>query len=241
MKFLPTSTSQISRQMSKPLRHELKFRIDPLQYGKLLGLCHRLLTPDPHATAGIYKVKSLYYDTPGHRDYDGTIRNQFARYKMRLRTYGAGGDYKLEQKFKKGSLSGKRVVFLNEEQAHAVACGDYLGLSSMPEDGPLLYSILQSELYRPVLVVQYHRDAFLMDVDNFRLTLDSQISYGLPAAFFDPSYPLVRSGSPIVLEIKYDDYLPAWLMAELKKCGVQLSTNSKYCQGMRSIYGLTSV
>lgn len=224
------------------MRHEMKFRIDLLQYEKLNGMCRRLLQTDPHAEKGVYQVKSLYFDTPARKDYHDTMAGAYARHKIRLRTYGGAHPiYRLEQKYKRGSLSAKRSVILSEEQAVQVSKGDYTCLAGLGEDGNILYHWMTTQGYQPMLTVWYLRDAFYMDTENFRLTLDSQVSYGMPQAFWEKNaLPLVYPGGRHVLEIKYDSFMPMWIMREVKKSGVQLETNSKYCQGMQYMYGMQS-
>ena len=199
-----------------------------------------MMNKDVNGTDGCYVVKSLYFDTPSNRDYNDTLKNAFSRHKMRLRTYNDDNSvFHLEQKFKQGGMSTKTTVSLSREEARAVANGDYTSLLGHGEKGAKLFSIMSGDLYLPKLYVKYDRVAYNLDIDNLRVTLDSRIEYGMPRSFItQDKNTLMSSSAKIVLEIKYDTYVPAWLMASMKRCGIVLSTNSKFCQGMRTVYGI---
>ncbi len=221
------------------MRHELKFKVNMLQYEQIKAQCYRMLHVDPNGKDGVYTVRSLYFDTLSNRDYYNTISNAYSRHKMRLRTYGTDNKvFNLEKKYKEGSLSNKKIVLLSPEQAAAVAGGDYSVLQEADVKNDVCMDMI-NDLYIPKLVVQYKRTAFYLDIDNFRLTLDSDISYGLPDAFIsEDKHLIVPSSLPAVLEVKYDSVLPAWLISSFARYGISLETNSKYCQGMRTMYGI---
>lgn len=228
-----------AQPVQQALRHELKYQITPQQYKQLRALGRSRLQMDPYTTDGIYLVRSLYFDTRQHKDYQDTMDSAFARHKMRLRTYGNDQTlFRLEQKFKKGGLSGKRSVLLSPAQAVQVANGNYTCLQDMAGYGPKLYKILMRDCYTPALTVNYWRDVFFLPENNFRMTLDWDVCYGGPQCFLHPeTAQLIQGNSPIVLEVKFNTAPPTWLNGELEKIGVQLSKNSKYCRGMQKLYG----
>lgn len=237
MQDVPTQNSE--QPMQEALRQELKYQINPQQYEQLRALGRSRMQIDPYTTDGIYLVRSLYFDTRQHKDYQDTMGGAFARHKIRLRTYGLEEKmFRLEQKFKKGGLSGKRSVLLSPAQAVGVANGEYSCLKELPGHGPKLHKILMRDCYTPALTVNYWRDVFFLPEGNFRMTLDWNVSYGKPECFLSPKTAKMTPGeSPTVLEVKFNTEPPAWLYAELAKIGVQLSKNSKYCRGMQKIYG----
>ena len=220
------------------MRKELKFKINPLQSQQIKLLCNRMINTDPNGENGEYTVSSLYFDTVLNRDYNDTLLNKQIRHKIRLRTYGNTGFYRLEQKYKHGNESSKRTVVLDGEEAVRLVNGDYELLLDKGKDGRYLYSILKTDLYIPKLVVTYDRSAYYLNIDNFRLTVDENIRYDAPETFFavDKASKVFMNKS--VMEIKYDTQVPAWMLSAFKRYGVKLSTNSKYCEGMRAFYGL---
>lgn len=224
--------------MSQRLRHEEKYPVTPEQYRQLRELGQKTLLQDPHTTDGIYQVRSLYFDTRQGKDYQATMDGALSRHKMRLRTYGTDAQfYRLEEKYKKYGLSGKRDSLLTSAQAHAVANGSCADLAQIAPYGPRLAKILQRDSYRPALTVNYWRDAFYLPEDDFRLTLDWDIAYGAPEAFWQLEQPLAPDPkSPIVLEVKYLTAPPTWLTKKLEEIGVELGQNSKYCRGIQKLY-----
>lgn len=224
--------------MSQMLRHEEKYPVTSEQYRQLRELGRRTLLCDPHTTDGIYLVRSLYFDTWKGKDYHAAMHGDLARHKMRLRTYDTDeAFYRLEEKYKKNGLSGKRDSLLTPAQAHEVAEGNYTHLEQTVPYGSRLAKILQRDDYRPALTVNYWRDVFYLPEDDFRLTLDWDIAYGAPESFWHPEQTLTPDpDSPIVLEVKYRTAPPAWLTKNLEEIGVVLGQNSKYCRGIQTIY-----
>lgn len=224
--------------MSQMLRHEEKYPVTPKQYDQLREMGRRTLLCDPHTTDGIYLVRSLYFDTWKGKDYQAAMNGDLARHKMRLRTYGmAETFFRLEEKYKKNGLSGKRDSVLTPEQAQEVAKGNNAFLEQISPYGPRLAKILQRDAYRPALTVNYWRDVFYLPEDDFRLTLDWNIAYGAPEAFWHPEQTLTPDPDrPIVLEVKYLTAPPAWLTKQLEEIGVVLGQNSKYCRGIQTVF-----
>ena len=65
--------------------------------------------------------------------------------------------------------------------------------------------------FRAKTVVDYTREAFVFDAGNVRVTFDSNIRTGLSSTdFLNPDCPTVPvSGNPIIMEVKWDGYLPS--------------------------------
>ena len=105
-------------------RHEYKFQISPQDRQLLLSRLRPLGLEDPHASAGEYRVYSLYFDdlqdTALRQKLDG-VEN---RDKFRLRYYNGDLSFlRLEKKSKRGNLCQKRSASLPLDQAKAVLAG----------------------------------------------------------------------------------------------------------------------
>ena len=124
------------------LRHERKHQISLPEDLVLAGRLRKLFVHDPYAGAdGVYRVTSLYFDTP----YDAALREKLdgvdRREKFRLRYYGTDTSFlRLEKKIKAGGLCGKRSARLTPEEAGRLLAGEYDFL--LKKEEPLL-----TELY----------------------------------------------------------------------------------------------
>jgi hypothetical protein len=74
-----------------------------------------------------------------------------------------------------------------------------------------LYSKMRYDLLKPKTIVDYIREAYVYQAGNVRITIDNHINTGLFSKdFFNfnlPTVPMLKDGQ-IVLEVKYDEFLP---------------------------------
>jgi hypothetical protein len=197
------------------LRRELKSRIDPLQHAILRKKLAIVLKRDSHAGPdGTYRIRNLYFD-----DFHNTALNEktsgvMNRKKYRLRIYNCSDAIiKFECKRKRNQFILKESAFLQRDEAEKIICGDvgFLGDSS---NGLLktFYLECRSDLMRPVVIVDYYREAFIYPVGNIRVTFDTQLRTGLGsvARFFDPQAPTIAADSEPgdILEVKFNGILP---------------------------------
>ena len=226
-----TATTEVTKPVR--LRHELKHQISPQEDLVLAGRLRRLFPHDAHAGAdGSYRVTSLYFDTP----YDAALREKLdgvdRREKFRLRYYGTTPSWlKLEKKFKRSGLCGKRTARLSRGEAERLLEGDWGFLLERGE--PLLaelYSKLMGTGLRPRTVVCYDREAFSYPPGNVRVTLDRNIRTGLSTLeFFQPErFALRPLDGSTVLEVKYDAFLPDLVRLAVQVPGRQAAACSKY-------------
>ena len=81
----------------------------------------------------------------------------------------------------------------------------------------------------------YRREAFTYAPGNVRLTIDSHIaSSPNPRALLDPSIPLIPiDPGRVLLEVKFDAFLPDIVRAAIETPGAVRSAYSKYALGRR--------
>ena len=215
------------------LRHEVKHQISPQEDLVLSSRLQKLFPRDGHAgPEGVYRVTSLYFDTP----YDAALREKLdgvdRREKFRLRYYGESPAWlKLEKKYKVNGLCGKRSARLSTEEAEGLLAGDWGFLLERGE--PLLrelYSKLLGTGLRPRTVVCYDREAFTYAPGNVRVTLDRNIRTGLNWQNFSrpERFPLKPLEGLTVLEIKYDDFLPELVRMAVQTPGRRADACSKF-------------
>ena len=214
------------------LRHEIKSCVSPAEDRALSQRLARLFGRDPHAgPSGIYRVSSLYFDTPGDRalreKLDGTDRRE----KFRLRYYGEDtGFVRLEKKIKASGLCGKRSARLTAGQVQQLLAGD-TGFLLESGDSLLieLYSKMKGELLRPRTIVTYEREAFIYPPGNVRVTLDRNLRTGLRSTeFLDLENRTVAAAQDTILEVKYDAFLPDIVRMAVQTPDRRTGAYSKY-------------
>lgn len=220
---------------SMSFRTEKKYCLNPVQHLSLKKKCSSLMERDRFCgDDGSYTVRSLYFETPCYDSFFDKELGAVNRAKIRLRTYIVNsrrtGVFNLEEKRKNGSLSGKISCALSAEQADSIASGDYSPLLEKGADGIYLYAKLKANLYRPLTIVEYKRFPFSFKLDNLRITFDCDVRHSA-FSFEDwarPAlYPLSANGD-VVMEVKYNKFLPGWLKSSLRGAGIVPEAISKY-------------
>ena len=213
-------------------RHEWKHEIS---YGDMLVLRRRLsaiMKTDTHAVNGKYLIRSLYFDNASDKALREKIDGVNVREKFRIRYYNKDTSLiHLEKKSKINGLCLKESTTLSAEQAQAIANGDYVwmadsGVNLIQE----LYSKMMGQGLRPKTIVDYMREPFVFAPGNGRVTIDYDIRTGLGCTdFLNPECVTVPAGdAPIILEVKWDDYLPDIIRDIVQLPGCRVGAFSKY-------------
>lgn len=213
-------------------RHEWKHEIS---YADLITVRQRLSAvarPDGHTADGKYLVRSLYFDTPTDRALRDKLDGVNRREKFRIRCYDLSPDpIRLEKKIKVNGLCAKVSADLSAEQTRAILSGNTARLTDSPH--PLLRELgvkMTLTGLRPRTIVDYTREAFVYPAGNVRVTLDYDIRTGLTSTdLLDPACTTVPAGGPtIILEVKWDEFLPDVIRAAVQLHGRRATAFSKY-------------
>lgn len=213
-------------------RHEWKHEIS---YGDMLVLRQRLRTvmkPDPHAIDGKYFIRSLYFDNAADKALREKLDGVNCREKFRIRCYNHDpGLIRLEKKIKRNGLGCKETANLTADETQSIIDGDWTWMKDA--DRPLvqeLYSKMRAEGLRPKTIVDYWREPFVFYAGNVRVTLDYQIRTGLRCTdFLNPHCVTIPAGdAPIILEVKWDEFLPSVIRDIVQLEGRHTSAFSKY-------------
>lgn len=221
-------------------RHEIKYYINSLQAAELGLILGKSMHRDSNAgETGAYWIRSLYFDTIGNKDYYEKIIGHDIRKKIRLRIYSLDAQgVKLEIKNKNSSYTLKETVSISRGDAVELVSGNSAPLLSYNEKTAIrAYAYMHQSLYRPNVLIDYNREAYLYPFQNIRVTIDKNLyaSYN-PKGLFSHDLPMlpVFSDDVCILEVKYDKMIPAFLQRLLSSLEAQKSQISKYCIG-RSI------
>ena len=215
-------------------RHELKH---VLNFTDLLVLRSRLqavMENDPHAPNGKYHIRSLYFDNPDDKALREKVNGVNMREKFRIRFYNLDPSViHLEKKSKRNGLGTKYTANLSADETRRILDGD---LDWMLTSGrPLvreLYCKMRYQGLRPKTIVDYTREPFIFRPGNVRVTLDYDIRTGLGCTdFLDPDAVTIPAGdAPILLEVKWDEFLPSIIRDAVSLPDRREGSFSKYAQ-----------
>ena len=215
-------------------RHEWKHEIN---YADMLTLRTRLsavMKCDEHTIGGAYQIRSLYFDNLSDKALREKVDGVNARDKFRIRYYN--GDTKfivLEKKRKLNGLCAKESCRLTKAEAQKIVDGDVGWMRS--SERPLcaeLYSKMITQGLRPKTIVDYNRYPFVFAPGNVRVTIDTNIRTGaFRTDFLNPETLTLPAGeAPIILEVKWDEYLPDIIKDAVSIPGRFVTAFSKYEQ-----------
>ncbi|MBR5947139.1 MAG: polyphosphate polymerase domain-containing protein [Clostridia bacterium] len=215
-------------------RHEWKHEINYADKLTMLARLSAVMKRDRHAINGAYRIRSLYFDSQGDRALLEKIDGVNEREKFRIRFYNGDTSYiVLEKKSKLNGLCSKLSCRISADEAQRIVDGD---LAWMPSaDRALLvelYSKMNSQGLRPKTIVDYMRDPFVFAPGNVRVTIDYDIRTGMfRTDFLNPETLTLPAGdSPIILEVKWDEFLPDIIRDAVGLESRRVSAFSKYQQ-----------
>ena len=214
-------------------RNEVKHIITPADKAALCARLRVVAKPDPHAgPTGQYAIRSLYFDTPADKALREKLSGISHREKFRIRYYnGDLSHIRLEKKEKTGGLGRKLSAPLTAEEAQRIVVGDTLWMAASGR--PLLielYSKMKSQCLRPKTIVDYTRTPFVYAPGNVRVTIDENLRTSLTCNdFLNPDCLTIPAAhSPIILEVKWDEYLPTSIKHAIQLDARQSTAFSKY-------------
>lgn len=220
-------------------RNELKYYISNIEYFNLVGKLEQILKADGYSTPREgYFIRSLYFDS--HDDeclYEKQSGDMF-RAKYRMRIYDTNTDtVKFEIKNKANNQIFKETATISRESAYKIIDGDYGEL--LTYNNPILNKIFKKfteKQYKPKVIIDYTRDAFMFDFFNLRITFDKNLhSCNTDFNIFSDNLhtiPCILEGKQI-LEIKYDTALPEFIHRTLQIDAAERMAISKYTLGRR--------
>ena len=157
------------------------------------------------------------------------------REKFRIRYYN--GDphavLHLEKKSRLNGLGTKYTAPLTVGEAQRIVDGDIDRMMDSPH--PLVrefYCKMRYQGLRPKTIVDYTREPYIYRPGNVRVTFDYDIRTGLRCTeFLDPECVTIPAkDAGIILEVKWDNYLPSIIRDAVQTPGRRACAFSKYAQ-----------
>lgn len=213
-------------------RHEWKHEINLSDMITLRQRLHAVASPDKNGTNGKYFIRSLYFDNLSDKALREKLDGVNQREKFRIRYYDFDTSViHLEKKSKMHGLGNKQMADLSKEEVERILEGETAWM--MDTQKPLvqeLASKMLSQGLRPKTIVDYTREAFVYAPGNVRVTLDYNIRTGLRSVdFLNPECVTIPAGdAPIILEVKWDEFLPDIIKDAIQLEGRHSAAFSKY-------------
>lgn len=220
-------------------RNELKYYISNNEYTVLVNRLKHILKPDPYSTPHKgYFIRSLYFDSLDDECLYEKLSGDIYRSKYRMRIYDTNTDIvKFEIKNKANNQIFKESATITKQSAYRIIDGDYGELLSY--NNPILnkiYKKFTTKQYKPKVVIDYTRDAFMFDFFNIRITFDKNLhSNNTDFDIFSDNLhtiPVILEQKQI-MEIKYETALPEYIHKSLQLDACERMAISKYTLGRR--------
>lgn len=218
----------------RKLRHELKYIINEGTYLLLRDRLAPLMTLDPHGVNGEYRVTSLYFDDIYNSAYHQKVNGTDTRRKFRIRAYDLDPSLiSLESKHKDGEYVSKLSRRLTEEQYRSLLSCDYSFMSGSDGDEDSFGEFYRADLLtklRPRVIVEYQRQALISRFGNVRITFDKRLSacFNTMDMFASQAQYTRVLNRDIILEVKFDSFIPDSIQAALQGLNAPQESVSKY-------------
>lgn len=221
-------------------RFELKYYLNDIQSNRMLLQLSQLMDTDKNCiNQQAYRVRSLYFDSIDDECLYEKQSGLLYRKKIRLRTYGDSHaeTAKFEIKHKHGQIVKKESVIIKRNDAEEICKGNYSRL--LDYNHPVLnriYTTFTSRSYKPKVIVEYKRMAFVLPISNIRITFDQDLRTNINHldvfSKVKDSMPVVLEGKQI-LEVKYEEFFPGYLKKVLSSASTERMAISKYTLARR--------
>ena len=222
-------------ELTGSYRHELKYQINPADHHALRKRLRTVMKCDPHTGAdGLYTIRSVYFDNYKDKALREKIYGVQKREKFRIRYYNDDFSYiTLEKKIKHNDLCMKIDAHLTVEEYRRILQEPGAWMLKNPQ--PLvreLYCKMKTHQLRPRVLVSYVREPYIYDAGNVRVTFDSHIRTSLFQREFSGGAisDICATDAPgdVILEVKYDAFLPEIIRCLLQSEELRQQAFSKY-------------
>ncbi|MCC7011619.1 MAG: polyphosphate polymerase domain-containing protein [Planctomycetes bacterium] len=193
--------------------------------------------PDPHSGAEGYSIYSLYWDSPELRCFWEKLDGEKYRRKLRFRRYLGGDEVFVEIKQRIDRTVQKRRTRMPVAAALALFDRGTLDgrLENEQEDAVVREALVLARENRlaPKCAIRYRRQAWFATFEpDLRITFDTRIQSDVHELDLARPFETGRTLLPpqlSVLEVKFNQRIPLWMLALTKKHRLEVVRFSKYC------------
>lgn len=216
-------------------RNELKHYINYQDYLIIKSRISKLLKLDENAYNNFsdYQIRSIYFDNFNNKVLEEKLLGLNKRDKFRIRLYNNDESFiRLEKKSKINGLCKKISCSITKDEVLKIINNDLDFLINSKE--PLfqeLYFKMKTDFLKPKTIVDYDREAYIYKTGNVRITFDKNLKTGIVSN--DIFNNQLSNISPInknyiILEVKYDEFLPEVILNFLQLGERTKTSISKY-------------
>lgn len=225
-------------------RQELKYFIDNHIVDNLIPDLENFMQRDRFSINGPYEIHSVYYDTYDWQAFYSKMDGNERRQKFRIRSYIA--DPKSDQnvfvevKEKNGNTVNKRRTPVFYADVKHLVRGEVIEKES-PVVDEWRYAVLRNAL-KPKLLNSYTRMAYSSEhFPGLRVTIDQDLRYAMTdrLEFNIPTHVAFWANQKSVVEIKFDRYVPQFVLDLVRRYNLTQTPVSKYCDSVISHYLLS--
>lgn len=215
------------------MRYELKYIITPAQYVLLKNRLKAFMQLDEHSGSDSnYFIRSVYFDS---EEYEALYEKNEGipnRRKYRLRFYnGQPENCRLECKIKAGTRVEKKSFPVEKETVRQLL-DVKADLANYRSDNLVgeLQMLMQNRRFRPVVVVDYLREAYVYPLSDLRITFDKEIAAGntVDCLIKGRYFPNILPNGWMVLEVKYNQFMPDHISRMISSIHPVQTAVSKY-------------
>ncbi|MEM6344845.1 MAG: polyphosphate polymerase domain-containing protein [Bacteroidota bacterium] len=233
------------------MRYEYKYFVPTEKLDTLRHLILPFVDLDKYAVDrehNHYTVRSIYFDSPRLEFYDEKVEGIAHRKKVRLRGYDIGQNestvfMEIKRKYEMPILknrapmtfAGAKALLSGQAPIERVIQNSGKFPDAQDNARRFLYQINKRNL-RPVVCVIYDREPYLSKTDpTIRITFDKNLR-STPYPRVDQLYTEENLrhclSNQFILEVKFNDYYPAWMKPIISTLGLKWTSASKYVISM---------
>lgn len=220
-------------------RYEKKYVISERSKVLLANTLKSIMNTDVNEE-GQYLVRSLYFDTKDNTSYNDVLLDKYDRRKYRIRCYDLNDEQiYLEEKRKISDRIYKTRSLITRSEFEQIILGKVDFLKERDEVSKRFYFAYRVDLLRPNLIIEYERTAFNTYHSDLRITFDRNIKvYSNNVGLFQKSdnWMYTRKDDPVVMEVKYHNFIPSMIPIVLSKVKVVNSNFSKYALSFEKLF-----
>ncbi len=222
-------------ELQNKYRHELKFSVSKADYLAIRSRVRAVMKSDPHTDEnGLYKIRSIYFDNPDDKALKEKLNGIQKREKFRIRYYNDDFSFiTLEKKIKHNNLCMKLDADISEDECQDILSGRTEWTNGHPN--MLVRELaekMKTQQLRPRVLVSYVREPYIYEAGNVRVTFDSQIRTSLfHREFLEQNVQDISATDSVqdmIMEVKYDEYLPDIISCLIQTEGIRQQAFSKY-------------
>lgn len=199
---------------------------------------------DSFSKDGYYPIYSVYFDTIDLQTFSNKMAGLQHRRKFRVRSYHkdvqSNDPVFLEIKEKNTNIISKRRTPLSLAQIQNLITEKENVLPDNQVVEEWRYELIKSSI-KPTLLNSYKRLAFISDIyPGLRITIDRDISYTSTQSldFNLPTKKVTWAHDKSVVEIKFDNFVPLFVVEMIRRYSLTSEPVSKYADSVISGYFL---